>query len=278
MYKESMIETIHIFDEYSHSPEELTAELRHKKRMALEPLIYGILQRKYGAFLKRFWDSHTIPSTTNKRIVIVERRIHPNLAFVLYNCAYYGSDWGITLLCSDSNLEYCKSIVGDKPTVTVTPIFTGVGSQEQGKQEYNQLLQTADFYRSFSEDTLCFVETDCYFRRKIPEWVLTYDLVACPYTWDEEVAGGGLSFRNRQAMIEICETFPIKLEAQDVYLWNGARELGMNLPQFQTAADQLTESVFSLNPFGTHQWWTFFFPKQLPDAERYFRELLTLQA
>lgn len=272
-----MIDTIHMFDEFSHSPEELTKELRHAKRMTLEPLIFGALTRKYGAFLKKFWDSHQVP-VTNKRIVIVERRIHPNLAFVLYNAAYYGSDWGVSILCSDVNYEYCKSIVGNKPTVRVLPLFTGIGTPAQGKQEYNELLQSEYFYSLFNEENLCLVETDCYFRRKIPDWVLDYDLVACPYDWDEEMAGGGLSFRNRKAMIEICKTFPEKLEAQDVYVWKGAQELKMRLPPFQVAADQLTESVFSLNPFGTHQWWTFFFPKDLPDAERYFKELMTLQA
>lgn len=273
-----MIETIQMFSEFCHSPEELTADLRHQKRMALEPLIYDVLTRKYGPFLKKFWDTHQVPVGTNKRIVIVERRIHPNLAFVLYNAAYYGPGWGITIVCSDSNYEYCKSIVGNKETVTVRPYFTGVGSPAQGKQEYNQLLQSKEFYSQFEETHLCLVETDCYFRRKIPEWVLDYDLIGCPYNWDESMAGGGLSFRKREAMMQICETFPEKNAAQDVYVWEGAKKLGLKVPSFEDAVTQLTESVFSLNPFGVHQWWTFFFPNDMPDAERYFKELVTLQA
>ena len=270
-----MIESIHLFDQYSQ--DNLTTELRHQKRMALEPLIFDILTRKYGAFLKKFWDSYTVP-VSNKRIILVERRIHPNLAFVLYNAAYYGEGWGITVICSDVNYEYCKTVVGDKKTVAIIPMFTGIGTPEQGKQEYNQLLQSAHFYSLFGEDHLCLIETDCYFRRKIPDWVLEYDLVGCPYQWDETMAGGGLSFRNRKAMIEICNRFPTKLDAQDVYMWKGAEELQLRLPSFETAANQLTESIFSLNPFGVHQWWTFFFPKELPNAELYFKELLTLQA
>ena len=267
-----------MFDEFLQSPDELTHELRHQKRMALEPLIFGVLQRKYGSFLKKFWETHTVPTETNKRIVIVERRIHPNLQFVLYNASYYGRDWSITIVCSDTNLEYCKSIVGEKETVEIIPFFKGKGTPEQGKQEYNRLLQTTEFYSLFGEDHLCILETDCYFRRKIPDWVLQYDLIGCPYSWDELMAGGGLSFRNRNAMIRICETFPGKLAAQDVYLWEGALSLHLNLPPFDEAASELTESVFSKNPFGVHQWWTFFFPNDIPDAEVYFRELLTLQA
>jgi hypothetical protein len=272
------MDSIHMFDEFLHRPDELTPELRHQKRMALEPLIFGVLQRKYGAFLQKFWNTHTVPPMTNKRIVIVERRIHPNLQFVLHNAAYYGNNWGISLICSDTNYEYCKAIVGNKESVSVIPLFQGTGTPEQGKQEYNKLLQSADFYKSFSEDNLCIVETDCYFRRKIPDWVLDYDLIGCPYSWDNLMAGGGLSFRNKNAMIRICETFPEKLPAQDVYLWEGALSLRLKLPTSEEAAKQLTESVFSKNPFGTHQWWTFFFPNDIPDADLYFRELLTLQA
>lgn len=273
-----MIDTIHMFDEFLHSPDECTDQLRHQKRMALEPLIFGALTRKYGAFLKKFWDTWEPPTQTNKRIILVERRIHPNLAFVLYNAAYYGPTWSISVFCSDTNLEYCKAIIGNKTNITLFPLFVGIATPEEGKQQYNELLQKADFYRLFNEDHLCFIETDCYFRRKIPDWVLQFDLLASPYNWDETRAGGGLSFRNRNAMIQICETFPEKDTAQDVYLWRGAQQLGMKLPMFEEASNQLTESVFSLNPFGVHQWWTFFFPNHIPDAEMYFKELMTLQA
>ncbi len=50
-----MIETIHIFDEFSQSPDELTTEDRHKKRMALDPMIYDILKSKYMTKLTEFW-------------------------------------------------------------------------------------------------------------------------------------------------------------------------------------------------------------------------------
>lgn len=273
-----MIDTIHMFDEFSQSPDELSKEQRHKKRLSLEPLVYGALTRKYGAFLKKFWDNHTVPSDTNKRIILVERRIHPNLAFCLYNAGYYGRDWGLTIVCSDTNFEYCKAIVGEKETVQILPFFQGIGTPEQGKQEYNSLLQSETFYNLFTEDNLCIMETDCYFRRKIPDWVLEYDLVGCPYDWDESMAGGGLSFRNRKAMLKICSTVSEKLGAQDVYLWKGAQELGFRLPSFEKTSTELTESIFSLNPFGVHQWWTFFFPNELPRAEVYCKELLTLQA
>lgn len=270
------MDTIEMFDGYCHSPEELTNELRHQKRMALEPLIFGALTKKYGSFLQKFWNNHTVP-VNNKRIVIVERRNHPNFTFVLHNSAYYGADWGITVICSDENMEYCKQIIGDKPTVAVIPMFKGIGTPEEGKKEYNELLQNETFYSLFGEEYLCIVEMDCYFRRKIPDWVFQFDLVGCPYFWNKEMAGGGLSFRNRKAMIEICRSFPEKMEAQDVYLWKGAQKLGMKLPSYEEASRQLTESVFSLNPFGVHQWWTFFFPNELEDCELYFEELTTLR-
>jgi hypothetical protein len=65
---------------------------------------------------------------------------------------------------------------------------------------------------------------------------------------------------------------------EDAFVWKGAQELGCRLPPFETAVEELTESIFSLNPFGVHQWWTFFFPNQMENAEVYLKELLTLQA
>ena len=45
-----MIETIHIFDEFKQPAENTSLEIRHQKRMALEPLIFDILKEKYPTF------------------------------------------------------------------------------------------------------------------------------------------------------------------------------------------------------------------------------------
>lgn len=268
-----MIETIHIFDEFSQS--ELTPELRHKKRMALDPLIYDILKHKYGNLLEDFWKQHTIPKETHSYIVLIERRLHPNLAFVLYNAAYFNRDWGIVLICSDINYDYCKTICGEKG-VDIRPLFQGNPEPHIGKVEYNSLQQDPSFYRSLPGDQWIFMEVDTYFRKPVPSSWMNYDYIAAPYEWDETSFGGGLSFRKKAAMIAICESDLPKDQAADHYLCQGVKTLGLSVPPFEEAVTYISESCIYEDPIGVHQWWTFFFPDQMEDAKEIFHSLLSI--
>lgn len=271
-----MIETIHIFDEFSQAPDELTSEQRHKKRMALDPMIYDILKHKYGKKLEEFWKGHTVPNETDSYLILVERRIHPNLAFVLQNAAYFARTWGIVLVCSDLNYEYCKTICGDK-TIVIQQAFQGNPDAEHGKKEYNDLLKSKSFYESLPGTYHLFLEVDSYIRKPIPEEWKQYDLIAAPYEWDETSCGGGFSFRNKESMITICERFPDTMWAQDIFLCEGAKKYQYRIPDFETAVTYISESCIYEDPIGVHQWWTFFFPNQTEGAEEIFHSLLSLQ-
>ena len=272
-----MIETIHIFDEYSQSPGDLSPEQRHKKRMNLEVLIFDILKKRYGGIFHDFWKRYNVPTDSNKSVVIVERRIHPNLAFLLYNAAYFCRGWNITIICSDINYEYCRTICENNlKNITIYPYFKGNPSPDIAKKEYNDLMCDVDFYHSFQTEFLLFMETDSYLRRPIPEEVLHYDYVAAPYVWDRTMAGGGLSFRKRSSMIKICDTLKQKLSDQDIYISKGIQHLRLSMPNYEKSIYLITESVFAKESFGVHQWWTFFFPKDIPKAEEIFHEMMTL--
>ena len=271
-----MIETIHIFDEFPQSPDELTKEQRHKKRMTVDPMIYDILKHKYGAKLEAFWKSYRTPSDTDSYIVFIERRMHPNLAFVLQNAAYFARGWGIILICSDTNLDYCRMLCVDKG-VEIRPLFQGNPEPSIGKAEYNALQQSADFYRSLPGEQWIFLEVDTYLRKPVPVDWKRYDYIAAPYEWDEASFGGGLSFRKKTAMIAICESDIPKDEAADHYLCQGVKALGLQVPPFEEAITYITESCIYEDPVGVHQWWTFFFPRQTEDAEEIFRALLNLE-
>ena len=81
------MQTIRIFDEFPETMGEITKERKHLKRQRLEPLIFDILQRKYLGMLIEAWKKDQIPKNTNKCVVLVERRIHENLFFLLRNIA-----------------------------------------------------------------------------------------------------------------------------------------------------------------------------------------------
>jgi hypothetical protein len=271
-----MIETIHIFDEFSQSPNELTLEKRHLKRMALDPLIYDILKHKYGRQLESFWKDYSLPTTTDSYLIFVERRLHPNLAFVLQNAAYFARGWGIVLVCSDMNYEYCKEVCKGKD-VDIRPLFQGNPEPSTGKLEFNTLLKSKEFYESLPGDYHLFLEVDCYIRKQIPEEWKLYDFVAAPYEWDEAAIGGGFFFRKKSASIRVCEKYKDDVWAVDTYMYKGGRQLGFKIPSFETGITYISESCIYEDPIGVHQWWTFFFPKQIEDAEEIFHSLLSME-
>jgi len=269
-----MFETIHIFDECSQSPDQLTPELRHTKRMALEPFVYGILQAKYGTKLETFWKTHTVPQTTDSYLVLIERRLHPNLAFVLQNAAYFAPSWGIVLICSDVNYEYCKELCKGK-SVDIRPFFQGNPEPSIGKAEYNSFQQNAEFYKSLPGSNLIFLEVDCYFRKPVPDDWKAYDYIAAPYEWDETSFGGGLSFRKKEAMLRICSSGIPPSEAADDFLCKGVKALGLSTPSFEDNITYIAESCLYEDPIGVHQWWTFFNPREM--EEDIFHSLLSLE-
>ena len=271
-----MTSTIHIFDEFDFPDKHLTDSILAKKRYEMEKIIFSILKTRYGTLLHNFWKSYNPPKISTKQIVIIERRIHENLEFILHNCAWAGRDgnWSLAIVCSDINLNYVKSIVGEK-SVQIIPYFQGNPSSEKGKEEYNQLLQTKEFYNWFTADNLCLVEMDCYFLKPIPESVTSCDFIASPYAWQMDTAGGGLSFRKRKTMIDICEKITEKYPCQDVYISDGIVKLGYSMPPVLYSKEICAESILYCDPVGVHQWWTFFNP-QLEGAIEIFERFMKI--
>lgn len=273
-----MTSTITIFDEFPLPVEALSDSERHRKRTELERMIFTILKLQYGKVFGDFWQSYSLPVRSTKQIVIVERRIHENLEFILQNCAWAGSEggWSLAVVCSDLNKRYVESILGPKvEQVQLVPWFKGNPDPATGKREYNTLLQTAEFYELFQADTLCLVEMDCYFRKPIPEIVTTCDFIAAPYAWAQGEAGGGLSFRNRRAMATICRRGFDILPAQDVFASRAMKEVGFTTPPLLFTKDIISESIHDCDPIGVHQWWTFFNPSR-EDASEIFERFMKI--
>jgi len=256
------METVHIYDEFPESAAEISDERKHEKRLKLEPLIFNILQNKYGNQLEAFWKTHVIPKISDKCVVLVERSIHPNLHFLLRNIAYFARGWSLTIVCSDLNLEYLKKIAGhNADNITFLTVFKGLSSPQHGKEAYNSLLQNEIFYTLFSAENLLFMETDSYLRKDVPNEILQYDYVAAPYKWNPSLAGGGLSFRKKSAMIHICsKTLPKIPGAQDMYICNGIKTLGYSMPPYN-GYPFISESIICDSSFGIHQWWSMLCPE-----------------
>jgi hypothetical protein len=266
-----------IFNDFPKKIYEMTADELHQKRLVMEERIFDLLKGKYLSHLKSWWLSYRVPKISDKSIVIVERRIHPNLEFILYNAAYYARDWAITIVCSDINIEYIRSLLGPNiDSVKLIQMFEGNPSPAIGKNEYNYLLQSSGFYEAMPSENLLMMEMDTYLRKMVPSEILNYDYVAAPYGWDTSSSGGGLSFRKRSAMLTLCSNYPNLYHAQDIYALKGMQSLGYMIPPYKEGVKYFCESCLYEDPVGFHQWWTFFSITEQED-DYFFTQYMTLE-
>lgn len=266
-----------VFHDFPELPCELLKENLHKKRLVIEDRIYSILKSKYMLKLKEFWSTYTVPRQSDRCIVIVERRIHPNLEFILYNAAYFARGWSIAIVCSDVNVDYIKGILGHNlEQVHLIQMFKGNPNPDVGKNEYNYLLQESRFYSALPSENLLMMEMDTYLRKPIPDTIFQYDYVAAPYAWDETMSGGGLSFRKRSKMLEICSTYRYRESAQDVYASKGMNMIGASVPSFEESLEYFCESCLYEDPIGLHQWWTFF-SLNIQEDDYVYMQYMTLE-
>ena len=208
-------------------------------------------------------------------MLIIERRIHENLQFVLHNAVTACPGWRIIIICSDISKEYCEFIAEGK--ALVIPIFKGNPSRLEAIKEYNQLLKNPNFYAAFPSENLLIMEMDCYLRKELPDSILQYDYVGSPFSWDNENMGGGLTFRKKSAMIDICKRYKDSEDlTQDLYISKGIRQLNYRMPSYFEAIPIFGESCIYEEPVGVHQWYTFFYPG-IDRSEVFFNKLLTLQ-
>ena len=232
----------------------------HQYRLQTEPFIYKALNHIYGEHFHNFWNSTEIPAVADKAIVFVERRCHPNLEFCLKNAAYFARGYAIHIFCSKANAQFVKLICGKQP-VHIHEVFDSIGTPEQGKTEYNNLLKTYDFWNSLSEEHILTMETDCYLMRSVDDSMFSYDFVGAKWPWmPEDAGGGGLTYRKNSVMKKICKLTDETLLAcpmQDCFMTLGLKLIEAKVPTYEEAENYFTESEVSQNCMGTHQWWTF---------------------
>jgi hypothetical protein len=256
-------------------------EMLHACRCQLDPFIYGALKNLYGANLKNHWETSSIPLISNKAISIVERRCHPNLEFCLHNAAYFARGYAIHIFCSSANIDFVRGICGNQlPNIHIHEVFEHIGTPEQGKHEYNELLKSAFFWDFITEEHVITIETDSYFLDFIPESIYNYDYVACRWPWaPEELGGGGLSYRKTVFMKRMIESNIVdltKVKLQDGFAAEGMKLLNAKVPSIEESYEYFVEAHASRIACGVHQWWTFMWKLKDEDLQLITREYLTL--
>jgi hypothetical protein len=252
------IEKLHaVFQSVDMESFETEEEYLQQKRVILDPFVLDSLKKLYFPYLKEQWNTKVIPYISDKAIIIIERRCHSNLEFLLYNVSYFAPGYAIHIFCSDQNLSYINLICGSQlKNIHIHSIFDTIGRPEEGKIEYNNLLKTPEFWNFFKEEHILTIETDSYLLQHIPESIYEYDYVASGWPWlPSEPGGGGLSYRKCSIMKKICELDKslIDCPAQDVFASNGIKILGGKYSH-----KFFTECNILENCIGTHQWWTYY--------------------
>jgi hypothetical protein len=235
------------------------SEYHHTLRTILDPFIFNYLRETYLHTLQSFWFSSNIPKLSEKAICIVERRCHPNFEFCLLNAAYFAQGYSIYIFCSDKNYAFIKGICSPHiENIHIFQVFEGFGTPDQGKTEYNELLMKTSFWERIDAKYVLTIETDTYLLDHIPEYISDFDYVASKWTWDLDApGGGGLSFRNRDMMLQFCSDSDLHDQMQDSFASNGVKKYGYLYPDPQAAKHFFSESDFYSQPIGVHQWWTF---------------------
>jgi len=256
-------------------------KILHVCRNQLDPFIYGALKDLYGKQLKEFWNTSSIPYTSDKAICIVERRCHPNLEFCLHNAAYFARGFSLHIFCSTANKNYIKSICRNQlPNVHLHEVFENIGTPEQGRFEYNELLKSSFFWDSINEEHVITIETDTYFLDFIPESIYAYDYVASRWPWaPDQPGGGGLSYRKTKLMKKIIDSNSVNTsehKMQDTYAAAGMKQLNAKIPDKNDSYKYFVEASGSNHACGIHQWWTFAWNLQGADLELLIRIYLKL--
>ncbi len=260
---------LHSFDDMEHEiplyekePEKWLRIWRNR----YDPLVYQYLVSRYGPMLDASWRVNTPLLKSDKAFVIVERRCHPNLWFILRNIAYYGRDWSIYLFCSQQNVEYCRAVLGPNAVnVNLIVQFENYADGETGLREYNELLKQRSFWEQIDAEVICTIEMDCYLRKPIPEDILKYDYVGTPWGWALQTPGGsGLTIRRKKAMLHCCDEGDQKVPMQDHFAGEAMFQLGYECMRTRPEGiATFVESYYTDDPVGFHQWWTFFFNRFL---------------
>lgn len=256
-------------------------------RLTLDPLVYQILETRYGEKLEAFWKTYMPPKTSKYAFAIVERRQHPNFKWILRNLAWAGPDMAVYIFCSDLNEAWLREMLGDKAdAINLRVVFQGNPSRERGKKEVDNLMSDWRTYASIPAKYILTLEVDCFLRRKIPTSLFTGVYYGCSYGWDQShPGGGGLTVRHIDAMIDLCKAERPDLDkdlagSQDCWLGSKTMERELEYPPLQRRMEVLMENMFVNNPVGVHQFWTFLFNLPLEPKDQwmaYVSSLLTLE-
>jgi hypothetical protein len=249
-------------------------------RLSLEAHIYHYLIERYGQQLDEHWQNYLPPKKADHAFVIVERRPHHNFWFVLRNIAWANPYMSVYIFCSDENIDFVNSLLGDKKdNFNVIQAFSGNASRERGKKEVDNLLSNHKTYDSIDAEYIMTVEMDTFYRKKVLPTIFQGTYWGNPWGWKADTpGGGGCTIRNIKAVSRVCKQMnPDEnkdlIIAQDAWLSDTCHDLKEPCPDLPFRANHIMENIPVYDPVAIHQFWTFLDSHDITDKFKFINNL-----
>lgn len=189
--------------------------------------------------------------------VIVEPREHKDLEVVLKNVMYFLNEsnsevkWGLKIYHGIKNENFVKNITKNWENVKLN----NLNIDDLSGLKYNSLLKTSNFWKSIKANNILIFQTDSLLLKFGIDEFFSYIYIGAPWIRFREgkiVGNGGLSFRNRDKMIEISSNFKNDdITMEDIYFSKYMND--SDVAPYEIAKRFSVEDVEYDNPLGVHQ-------------------------
>ncbi len=120
---------------------------------------------------------------------------------------------------------------------------------------YNRLLTSERLWKSLPADKVLIFQQDSALLREGIEEFLEWDYVGAPWKFQEHGGNGGLSLRDKNAMLKVIQNFTWDASQgnEDVWFCNKLKQLGLNIAPREVCFRFSCEAIFQLGTLGYHQ-------------------------
>jgi len=187
--------------------------------------------------------------------VIVEPREHKYLIPVVLNfIENLPKETPIQIFHGTKNISFIKK--GLNEYIESGKIrMTNLDRENLSIKDYNNLLTSKNFWNKIKGENILIFQTDTCLcsknKHKIYD-ILKYDYVGGPWkskTMPKLGGNGGLSFRKKSKMLQVCDKYK---EGNEDKFYSSRNFF---YPNKKIAQNIFVETIFSDNPFGVHKVW-----------------------
>jgi len=136
--------------------------------------------------------------------ILIEMRKMDHLSFIIKNAILkLGSEVSFTIVCGNLNYEFFNNI---SKSINRDIRIINIGKDTLTREEYSIMLLTSNFWNQFLGQKLIIYQEDTIIFRKLDKKFLQYDYIGAPLE-NRLIGNGGLSFRSKNIMIQICRDY-----------------------------------------------------------------------